>query len=332
MSATLTFPVPMTSTSRFVVAGRTIPKNLPALAITHATDAYRSHITGRLGTPQLALAREPAGLRWDPRRLKAVHPRHRAAEATLHRACEFAVVTAFGPITDQPRGVQVARAAAYSLARAIDGVAADLVTGHIFYTADTEGLSTERARFVLADQWLADALPPVRSNGRCTAADPDQDPEGVNGCSCVRLLTSGLRRFGLPELAISDVACPHDVAALNVLRTTARRLLSDHWSWLATGPATRTRAMDANLTLSATDFDGFWGSTRRDHSPAPSSFQVRLTSITPRLLAITPPNDFHGTVNDWLWSGTLPPGMYDLLSSPADEDLHPLAHQPTPAP
>ncbi|MFC6937539.1 hypothetical protein ACFQHO_49580 [Actinomadura yumaensis] len=205
------------------------------------------------------------------------------------------------------------------------------MTGHIFYTADTEGLSTERARFVLADQWLADALPPVRSNGRCTAADPDQDPEGVNGCSCVRLLTSGLRRFGLPELAISDVACPHDVAALNVLRTTARRLLSDHWSWLATGPATRTRAMDANLTLSATDFDGFWGSTRRDHSPAPSSFQVRLTSITPRLLAITPPNDFHGTVNDWLWSGTLPQACTTSSAPPPTKTYTPSpTNQPQP--
>ncbi len=159
---------------------------------------------------------------------------------------------------------------------------------------------------MLADRWLGDVLPPFRANGRCTAADPERDPEGINGCACVRLRTRGLRRFGLPELQITDVACPHDLAALNVLRTAARRLLTDHWSWLATGPTARTRTVSAALDLTHRDFNDFWGTTRRVHLTPPNPFQVTLSPLTSRLFTISPPADFDGTVNDWLWGDTLP--------------------------
>jgi hypothetical protein len=312
--ATITFPVPATTTSRFAVAAGGVPHDLPALLRDAASGPFHAHITGRLGSPQLRLTREDStALRWDPGEIRAAAPRDRASARAFNDASEFAVITAFTPITDQPRGAQVARAAAYALAEALGGVPADLVTGHVLAPP-----ATERTRFVLADRWLGDVLPPFRANGRCTAADPDLDPEGVNGCACVRLRTRGLRRFGLPELQIGDVACPHDLAALNVLRAAARRLLTGHWSWLATGPAGRSRTIPAALDLTRRDFNDFWGTARRVPLIPPDPFQITLTPLTSRLLTVTPPDDFDGTINDWLWGGTLPLGMYDILESPAD--------------
>ncbi|QKG27398.1 hypothetical protein [Actinomadura verrucosospora] len=308
----IVFPVPATTTSRFAVAAERVPHDLTGL-LRDAGGPYAAHIAGRLGSPHLEVVREDlASLRWDPRDIMAPRPEDRRRERAFQDAPEFAVITTCAPITDQPRAVQVARAAAFHLAAALGGVPADLVTGHVLAPP-----AAERARFVLADQWLGDALPPFRANGRCTAPDPDRDPDGVNGCSCVRLRTRGLRRFGLPELQITDVACPHDLAALNVLRTAARHLLTDHWAWLTTGPADRVRALDTALPLAETDFSDFWGAGRRIHLAPPTPFHVRLTPVTPRLLAVSPPDDFTGTVNDWLYGDTLPPGMYDLIHSPA---------------
>ncbi|MGH8965685.1 MAG: hypothetical protein ACRDXB_10210, partial [Actinomycetes bacterium] len=314
LMATITFPVPSTTTSRFAVAAESIPQDPAGLLHQSQPTPFQAHIAGRLGSPQLQVTREDlTSLRWDPGRITAARLEDRRAALAFNNAAEFAVVTAFAPVTDQPRGVQVARSAAYAIAEATGGITADLVTGRILSPS-----TAERTRFVLADHWLGDVLPPFRANGHCTAAEPELDPEGVNGCACVRLRTRGLRRFGLPEIQISDVACPHDLAALNVLRTTARRLLTEHWSWLATGPAARTRTISADPHLTQGDFNDFWGSTRRVRLTPPAPFQVRLSPLTPRLLTVGPPADFDGTVNDWLWGDTLPMGMYDLLEAQAD--------------
>ncbi|TYK42814.1 hypothetical protein [Actinomadura decatromicini] len=308
----ITFPVPSTTTSRFVVAAERIPDDLAAVLHRLPATPYQAHVAGRLGSPQLQLTREELPtLRWDPTHIKAARPEHRRAAHAFSNAPEFAVVTAFAPITDQPRAVQVARAAANAIARAVDGVAADLVTGRVLRTH-----APERTRFVLADDWIDDVLPPFRANGRCIAAEPELDPEGVNGCSCVQLRTRGLRRFGLPEVQIGDVACPHDLAALNVLRATARHLLTDHWSWLATGPTDPARTIATAVDITQGDFNDFWGTTRRVHLTPSPPFRLQLSPLTPHLLAITPPTDFDGTINDWLWDDTLPLGMYDLTQPP----------------
>lgn len=315
--ATITFPIPSTTTSRFAVAATSVPGDLADLLHRSPAGPYHAHIAGRLGSPQLQVTREDLTcLRWDPGQIKAARPEDRQAARAFGNAAEFAVITAFTPITDQPRGAQVARAAAHAIADATGGITADLTTGHILPPS-----AIERTHFVLADQWLGDVLPPFRANGRCTAAEPELDPEGVNGCACVRLRTRGLRRFGLPELQISDVACPHDLAALNVLRTTARRLLTDHWSWLATGPAAATRTLNATVHLAQGDFNDFWGATHRVHLTPPVPFQVHLGPRTPRLLTVGPPTDFDGTVNDWLWSETLPLGMHDTPRPPTAPPL-----------
>ncbi|MFA1551264.1 hypothetical protein [Actinomadura chokoriensis] len=312
--ATITFSVPATTTSRFAVAADRIPHDLAGVLRRAASGPYAPHIAGRLGSSQLQITREDvATLRWDPGAVRAAGPGDRQAALAFNGATEFAVVTTLGPITDQPRGVQVARAAAYAIAKSTGGIAADLVTGHVLAPS-----TAERTRFVLADRWLGDVLPPFRANGRCTAPDPDLAPEGLNGCACVRLRTRGLRRFGLPELQITDVACPHDLAALNVLRAAARRLLTDHWSWLATGPAEGTRTIPAALDLTQRDFNDFWGSTRRVRLTPPAPFQLTLSPLTTRLLTVSPPAEFDGTVNDWLSGDTLPLGMYDVLKAAAD--------------
>ncbi|WP_242902467.1 hypothetical protein [Actinomadura terrae] len=310
--ASITFPVPSTTTSRFAVAADHIPHDLTDAALSRSV-AFRPHLAGRLGSPQPALHRETlADLRWDPARITAAHPAQRRTQWAFPRATEFAVVTSAAPVTDQPRGVQVARAAAYALADATRGVVADLVTGHVLTPAN------ERTSFVLADQWLGDALPPFRANGRCTAPEPAHGPEGVNACSCVRLRTRGLRRFGLPELQMTGVACPHDLVALNVLRTTARHLLTDHWGWPATGPADQTRTISAVRHLTESDFNDFWGSSRREPHPHHNPFQAHLTPLTPRLFSVAPPPAFDGSINDWLWGSTLPSSLHNVLGSPAD--------------
>lgn len=318
---TITFPVPSTTTSRFAVAAENVPDDLSGPLHRAPAGPYHAHIVGRLGSPQLRVSREDLPrLRWDPGQIKAARPEDRPAERAFHDAAEFAVVTAFGPITDQPRGVQVARAAACAIADALGGIAADLTTGLILKPSDTP-----RTRFVLADQWLGDVLPPFRANGRCTSAEPDLDPEGIDGCACVRVRTRGLRRFGLPELQMSDVACPHDLTALNVLRMTARRLLTAHWSWLATGPVTATRAIPADLRLSHNDLNDFWGTARSTHAAPPAPSQVSLHPLTSRLLAVGPPADFDGTINEWLWADTVPLGMHDTDQPSANPHLSPAA-------
>lgn len=156
MTTAVTFPVPSTTTSRFAVAAERIPHDLAGLLRRGSPGPFEAHMTGRLGTAQLEVRREDIGsLRWDPAQIKAVHPEHRRAERAFHRADEFAVVTSMAPITDQPRAVQVARAATYALANATGGVVADLITGHILATP-----TAERTSFVLADHWLGDVLPP----------------------------------------------------------------------------------------------------------------------------------------------------------------------------
>ncbi|MCP2340961.1 hypothetical protein [Actinomadura rupiterrae] len=317
----VTLPVPATTTSRFVVAAAKLPADLVNLVKEQADGAFADHLGSRLGTPQLEITNEDATwYRWDPTKIKAPDPEHAAAETGLRTAARIALVTTCAPITDQPRAVQVARSAAYTLARLTGGVVADMVTGHILWAPTSSTIPrpgpNERPRFVLGDHWLGDVLPPYRANGRCTAPDPRLDPEGVNACACVRLRTRGLRRFGLPELEIANVACPHDLPALNVLRTTARRLLTDLWSWLATGPADRTRTLPADLAITPADFDAYWGATSLSANPT-TAFPLHLTPRSAHLLAVGPPPTHEGTINDWLLSPALPPEMRTVLAAPS---------------
>ena len=98
------------------------------------------------------------------------------------------------------------------------------------------------------------------------------------------------------------------VAALNVLRTTAQRLL----------PLGRHRGehvLHSELVLTSADFSAFWGSREQvwDDGPVP----VRLVQTGPRRLSIQAPEDFPGSLNEWLWD-ELPPVLHHYLSCEPD--------------
>jgi len=157
--------------------------------------------------------------------------------------------------------------------------------------------------FALADDWLGAWPPPSPADPRCPALD--DDPEG---CACLELTTRGLTRFGLPELRMTAVACRHGLAALNVLRTTAQRLL----------PLGRTpgrHIIPRQMPLTGADFGAYWGTDEVMWHGDP--LLVQLTRIRPDLLRVGPPADWPGSQNDWLWD-ELPPVMYDLCSYPPD--------------
>ncbi|MFC5187719.1 hypothetical protein [Actinomadura harenae] len=330
MADIVTLPVPATTTSRFVVAAARLPADLVNLVKEQADGAFGDHLVNRLHTPQLEITNEDATrYRWDPTQIRSVDPEHAGTETLLRTAARIAVITTCAPITDQPRAVQVARSAAYTIARHTGGTVADMVTGHILW-APTSGTiphldPVERPRFALGDKWLGDVLPPFRANGRCTAPDPHLDPEGADTCACVRLRTQGLRRFGLPELEIANVACPHDLPALNVLRATAHLLLTDLWSWLATGPSGHTCPLPADLTITGLDFDAYWGTPPRPpHRISP--FPIHLTPRTRHLLTVGPPPSHEGTINDWLLSPELPNDMRN--TTPPSTALQPPTFTP----
>jgi hypothetical protein len=180
----------------------------------------------------------------------------------------------------------------------LDAVPVDLDTGRILTAR-----SGEPAQFRLADEWLGACLPPYRNGGRCKVSD-----ELIDGCACVELTTRGLTRFGLPELRVARVSCPHDLAALNVIRTTAQRLLP-----MSNQPGGHT--FPRLLSLTGDDFAAYWGA--RDPMWTDAPVNVHLTQLEPHLLGVGPPEDFTGTVNEWLWD-KLPSVLYDLLSCGRD--------------
>ncbi|MBW8486146.1 hypothetical protein [Actinomadura parmotrematis] len=292
MSDTITLTVPDLAAAHFVVetsAARVPAKALSALGAPFSAEAGR-----RLGTARLSISEYPVGE--SPWRM----PRTGLPGATRHVA-----VSAVLRGADRPLGLRLARALARAIALHTDGVAVDIDSGAVLAP------HPERAVFALADEWLGVDLPPYRAGGRCTA-----DEEDADGCSCVELTTTGLRRFGLPELRISGVSCLHDLAALNLLRAAAQRLLP-----LASTPG--VHVLPAEFPLGSDDFAAYWGTPTDPWRGGP--VPVRLTTHTPHLLGIAPPTRFPGSLNRWLWD-ELPSPLYDALSSaPAPEPLRAVA-------
>lgn len=293
----VTITVPDETTAGFVVATDRDPGDLPAVIRRRLPGPFAAAVARRLGTPRLVLARHPAaGSPWNLSGMAGADEdeAERMRQATWHIG-----VTSVQPVGDLPSGPHVARAAAKAIAEALCGVPVDLATGRILPVAAPGRLD----EFVLADDWLGTVLPPYRNSGRCTA-----DEDDIDGCSCVTLKTRGLGRFGLPELEITDVACPHDLAALNILRTTAQRLLT-------LGRHAGDHTLPAELMLTSTDFSAFWG----NHDPMwdDGPLAVHLAEAAPRRLAIRPPAGFPGTLNEWLWDD-LPPVLHELLSCEPD--------------
>lgn len=298
----VTITVPEETTAGFVIATDREAGDLAATIRRRLPVPLGAAAAGRLGSPRLLLACHPAGN--SPWNLSEVTGAdgddvERARQAALHIG-----VTSVLPVGDLPSGPHLARATAKAISDSLCGVAVDLATGRTLSPTNDSRLDD----FVLADDWLGTVLPPYRNSGRCTA-----DEDDIDGCTCVTLKTRGLHRFGLPELEIADVACPHDLAALNILRTTAQRLLP-----LGRHPG--EHALPGELMLTSTDFSTYWG--HRDPMWDDGPIAVRLTEAGPHRLGIRPPAAFPGTLNEWLWDD-LPPVLHELLTCDPDRPAHP---------
>ncbi|GAA1875666.1 hypothetical protein [Actinomadura bangladeshensis] len=289
----VTITVPEETTAGFAVAADRDPGDLAAKVGRVLPSPLGAAVAGRLGTPHLMLACHPADD--SPWNLREVAGDDEDDAERVRQARWHISVTCVLPAGDLPSGPHLARATAKAIAESLCGVPVDLATGRTLPVTRLGRLDD----FVLADDWLGTVLPPYRNAGRCTA-----DEDDIDGCACVTLSTRGLGRFGLPELEIRDVACPHDLAALNILRTTAQRLLP-----LGRHPGDHT--LPSELLLTSADFSAFWGNRESMWDDGPIA--VRLTENAPDRLGIGPPATFPGTVNEWLWD-ELPPVLHEVLS------------------
>ncbi|QFG26334.1 hypothetical protein [Actinomadura sp. WMMB 499] len=290
----VTITVPEETSARFVVAADRVPADIGAVIRRALPGPSATAAADRLGTPALMISVHPAASApWNPE-----HPSGAdAADAeAIARAGRYIGVTSVTPVDDLPGALHVARAAALAIAEEVCGIPVDVDTNQILP-------ASRPGDFVLADGWLGASLPPYRNGGRCEAA-----PEAGEDCTCVHLRSRGLRRFGIPELEINGAACTHDVAALNVLRTTAQRLLP-----LGRHPGRHTVGSEPSLT--GADFADFWGNREPmwDGAPVP----VRLTEAAHGRVVIEQPAGFPGTLNDWLWD-ELPPALHQVLSREPD--------------
>ncbi|WP_030171635.1 hypothetical protein [Spirillospora albida] len=297
MSVTIT--VPEKTTAGFVIATDQVPGDLPALLRERLPGASAPTALHRLGTPRLTITGHPAAdSPWD------LDPVTGDAEDVerLHQATRHIGVTSVLEVGDLPVGLHLSRTVAKAIAESLGGVPVDTDTSSVLPIVPFGPLN----EFVLADEWLGASLPPYRDAGRCRAAEAD-----IDGCSCVDLATTGLRRFGLPELEITDVACAQDLAALNLIRSAAQRLL----------PLGRHRGehvLASEILLTGDDLAAYWGCREPVWDDGPVA--VRLTEVAPGRIRLAAPAGFPGTLNEWLWD-ELPPILHELLS--CEPDPHP---------
>ncbi|WP_067825373.1 hypothetical protein [Actinomadura kijaniata] len=288
MSGSVTITVPEGTTATFVVAADRRPSGIPSLPGPFTAEAAR-----RVGSTRLGITTHPAALSpWD------LQPGARTGWLAdrAHAARWHVGVTAVLPATDRPFGLRVARAVARAIALAVHGVPVDADTGQVLPGP------VEHPSFVPADDWLGVWLPPERedtSDGACATAEGTAE-----GCACVTLTTRGMGRFGLPELRLAGAACAHGLAALNLLRTTAQRLLP-----LCNRPG--LHRLPEQLELTGNDLAAHWGvrDPAWDGDPVP----IRLTPLDQRLLRVDPPTRFPGSLNEWLGKG-LPPALHELVA------------------
>ncbi|GLX07925.1 hypothetical protein [Microbispora sp. NBRC 16548] len=232
----ITYPVPAQTSSVFVVVTDRTPTDLSSIVPWRMGPSHRRAARDALGTPRLMLeafrsARSP----WRRMDLNAEDLRR------VRRARHHVVVTSTAPVEEQPEAAQVARAAARGIAEAYHGTLYDPLTGAaLYHCAECPG---ERRDFHLGDDWLGWRVSCADEEHACglgAAASAGAGADADGGCSCLVTTSRGLRRFGLPEITLTGLACAHSLCAVTVLRTVAESLLAGHLAWLSTGPRRRT--------------------------------------------------------------------------------------------
>lgn len=289
-------PVPATVTTHYVIATSRPPEDPYTVVPWRVPEPFRRAAIEALKTPRLSaytLTAEETRWRFD-RFLAGENDRLHIEEATHHLVLIHQAGT-----TEQPFREQTARAVARALADASDGILIDPQARQVVLR---DGLAAnERERFRMGDQWFgADYDVDATSQG----LDPTE-------CGCLRMTLLGLRRFGLPNLRIDGVPCAHDLAALNLLRSLASKLLVKQWD-----SAVPVRLVDDQLEVEPEDFWRYWAATPFADSP---SVTVGLRLSDQELLEVSPPADFEGTMADWVGQevrAAMPP----LIGCPADED------------
>jgi hypothetical protein len=289
-------PVPAMVTSHYVIATNRPPEDLYTVVPWRVAEPFRRAAIEALKTPRLSaytLTADETRWRFD-KFLAGENDRRRIEEATHHL-----ILIHQAGIGEQPFRDQAARAVARALADASHGVLIDPQARQIVLR---DGLAAnERERFRMGDQWFgAD----YEVDGTGERLDPKE-------CGCLRITLLGLRRFGLPNLMIDKISCAYDLAALNLLRSLASKLLASQWN-----SDVPVRVLDDRLRVDPMDFWRFWAATPlADSEPV----EVRLRLQHEELLEVSPPEDFDGTVAEWV-SRVLQPAMPPLIGCPADED------------
>ncbi|NJP24856.1 hypothetical protein OHB01_19650 [Microbispora hainanensis] len=264
----ITYPVPAQTSSVFVVVTDRTPTDLTSIVPWRMGPSHRRAARDALGTPRLRLeafrsTRSP----WRRMDLSTEDLKR------VRRARHHVVVTSTAPVEEQPEAAQVARAAARGIAEAYHGVLYDPLTGAaVYHCAECPG---ERRDFDLGDDWLGWRVSCADEEHACvlglgTAAPVGADAGG--GCSCLVTISRGLRRFGLPEIALTGLACAHSLCAVTVLRAVAESLLAGHFAWLSSGSRWQTetpppcRAVARRLRMAGIDYAVLSGGAGPDSS------------------------------------------------------------------
>ncbi|MCW2913344.1 MAG: hypothetical protein JWN52_1412 [Actinomycetia bacterium] len=255
MSDQLTLEIPESVTSHFVVATGLSTSLSPGDIRDLLGDAARRGAEAAslartacelLDSPLVLVAGKRAGDSDWTARLDGVA----GAEEEVRRlrwAEHHLVLTSVAPPAAQPRHAQAVRFMARVLAEHTGGLVADLAAGQTLSAGEVPAGETER--FVLADDWTAAF---VGSDDEPEARVPEQEVR-------IRIDTTGLARFGVPDLVARHVPGDRMITSINLLRALAYRLLAGHWDWLADHPGHRARTIDVEQHVDIRDLWRFWG-------------------------------------------------------------------------
>ncbi|MFC4011731.1 hypothetical protein ACFOY2_31185 [Nonomuraea purpurea] len=321
----ITFPLPSTLTSQFIVATERLLFDVESFVPWRIGGGpFKKAALAALNDASLTMTHHPTP--WKPTSVPNLSDEERRR---LRRTKQHVVISSSAPPHKLPSILQTARAVARALARESGGLLFDPLTGSSILTCGK--CTTEPMAFSLGDDWLSWDVQ-IHDDATC----PPWDPADLGVCDCLRVTSRGMRRFALPEITLDGAACAHNLCAINLLRTVAHRLVTDHLAYVTTHPDATERQIDDYLRIRPSDQPdgsglpfgvqltpynadigelGRTGSIRRlKVGPGPGTGQVTC-------LKVGPPPGFAGSLNDWLCTTQALTGH----STPAQLGRHPIA-------
>jgi hypothetical protein len=207
--------------------------------------------------------------------------------AQLRTATGHLIIESETPRQARPRLAQAVRAVARTLAETTGGLLADLCTLQLVHPG--RRVDGERDWFCPADDWVGIDCR-INPDGGMNTNSPTE-------CECLCLFTRGLARFGLPDLVIDRVACAYDLAATNVLRGLAVRLLRQLWA----DPDAAELRLDESIVVEPDDVWAYWGARPLFGQPVPLLLAPASRDDLPvgAYLELLPRLNFSGTRVEW---------------------------------